>query len=210
MKNANELTAAQIAAITPEQVYVVYSGKPGCACGCRGNYRVNPQHLAFATKNRGYEYDANEVSLAQVKRVLRIVQQNLDKLDCVSEEFASVKIETGYETFRVYVVYILPEVAKQFETERAGKCHDCGGDCDSILQAAQKSLDAAKPKAMKIRLQYKDGSIYNWTIRKASGGWEFTDHENYTRHSEGNWLALVSKFKLVAENYGMTLMSELS
>jgi hypothetical protein len=31
--------------INPNQVKQVYSGKPGCACGCKGNYSENPKTI---------------------------------------------------------------------------------------------------------------------------------------------------------------------
>ena len=31
--------------INPNQVAQVYSGKPGCACGCKGNYSENPRTI---------------------------------------------------------------------------------------------------------------------------------------------------------------------
>ena len=68
-------------------------------------------------------------------------------------------------------------------------------------------------KPLRMRLQDADGKIYHWTIRPTAyfkQGWEFIDHEGYTRINEGNWSALVFRFKRVIENYGLTLISELS
>lgn len=68
-------------------------------------------------------------------------------------------------------------------------------------------------KNMRIQLQDTEGEIYHWTIRRSEyvkHGWEFTDHQGYTRINEGNWRALVFRFKRVAGNYGLTLMSELA
>jgi len=62
-----------------------------------------------------------------------------------------------------------------------------------------------KAKAMRIRMTYAStGEVYHWKVRKAQGGWEFEDHDGYSRHAEGNWNDLVVKFRMVAENYGMT------
>lgn len=63
---------------------------------------------------------------------------------------------------------------------------------------------------IQIRLEDSDGKLYRWTIRSAVKGWEFTDHEGYTRYNEGNWHSLVFRFKRVAANYGLVLASELS
>ena len=64
-----------IGQVKVEDVVQVYSGKPGCGCGCRGNYRVNPSHLEMANKERGYDYGRKDVSLMQVKSVLHILQE---------------------------------------------------------------------------------------------------------------------------------------
>jgi hypothetical protein len=67
-----------------------------------------------------------------------------------------------------------------------------------------------------IRLQDEAGKVYRWVIDRElpaagfKGGWRFTDHEGYPRITEGNWADLVARFKRVAANYGLTLMSELS
>jgi len=69
---------------------------------------------------------------------------------------------------------------------------------------------------LSIRLQDADSKIYRWSVERElpargfKGGWRFTDHEGYPRITEGNWHDLVARFKRVAANYGLTLMSELS
>jgi hypothetical protein len=84
-----------------------------------------------------------------------------------------------------------------------------------------------KNTALKIRLSDADGKIYHWTIRRVprvylcspegplsrsrvSSGWEYESHDGTVRFQEGNFLAVVPRFKLTAENYGLTLCSELS
>src|SRR5262249_16150573 len=66
---------------------------------------------------------------------------------------------------------------------------------------------APKPteaRGMRIRMTYREtGNVYHWTVRKAQGGWEYVDHEGYSRYAEGNWRDLVERFKLTADNYGM-------
>jgi hypothetical protein len=59
-------------------------------------------------------------------------------------------------------------------------------------------------RAMRIRMTYLDGTVYHWKVRKDRGGWIFVDHEGCERFAEGNWNDLVARFRLVAENYGMT------
>ncbi len=72
-------------------------------------------------------------------------------------------------------------------------------------------------KAITIRMTDQDGQVYRWTIRRVVdafnvcipkprkiSGWEFTSHDGCARFSEGNWMELVTMFRSVAENYGMT------
>jgi hypothetical protein len=57
-------TKAAALALTPEDVARVYSGKPGCGCGCRGQYRANPAHAKAD----------DVVNMVQVRKVLAKVQ----------------------------------------------------------------------------------------------------------------------------------------
>lgn len=72
-------------------------------------------------------------------------------------------------------------------------------------------------KTIKIPMTHNDGTKYHWTVissnrtclvaghkPRAMRGWEFTDHDRYTRFVEGNWKDLVDHFQLVASSYGMT------
>lgn len=73
----------------------------------------------------------------------------------------------------------------------------------SALAKAAKRREK-RERAIHIRMTYRpDGKTYVWKVRKAKGGWEFEDHEGYSRFAEGNWFDLVARFKMVAENYCM-------
>ena len=82
-------------------------------------------------------------------------------------------------------------------------------------------------KAVQIRLSDSEGTIYKWTIRRVPRawcvspngplsrpryitGWEYESHDGTVRFQDGNWLDVVPRVKLTAENYGLTLCSELS
>lgn len=64
----------RIAILTPADVRAVYSGRPGCMCGCKGKYSVNPIHRAEADKDRGYACPVGKRSMVMVEKVLRILQ----------------------------------------------------------------------------------------------------------------------------------------
>ncbi len=70
-------------------------------------------------------------------------------------------------------------------------------------------------KAIAVRMQDSDGKVYRWSVTREPrayncngsksrfvSGWNYTDHEGYTRFSEGNWMDLVAAFRATAENYG--------
>jgi len=63
------------------QVATVYSGRPGCCCGCRGKHTAASAHRAWAAKNRGYDFDDDEVSDRQVRRVARIMNEHAGQLE---------------------------------------------------------------------------------------------------------------------------------
>ncbi len=84
-----------------------------------------------------------------------------------------------------------------------------------------------KAATVSIRLKDEAGKIYKWTIRRVAkvwginpdgplsrnrylSGWEYEDHDGYTRFQEGTWIDVVPRVKLTAENYGLTICSELS
>lgn len=82
-----------IASLTPDRIVQSYSGKPGCACGCKGNYSVRP---------------------ATIKLVLSRLQdaapyaRNRDIMVGSNSQggmFFSVETETDKGTPRVYTVY---------------------------------------------------------------------------------------------------------
>lgn len=60
------MVSKNIQKVAVDDVVRVYSGKPGCMCGCKGNYRSNPNH-ADADKD-------DKPNLAQVKRVLDVLK----------------------------------------------------------------------------------------------------------------------------------------
>lgn len=81
MLNTPDITEAQrnrLKSLTADQVLSVYSGKPGCACGCRGKYSYNSKHVAAASKDRGYTVTPDEVNDRMVTKVLKLVQQHAD------------------------------------------------------------------------------------------------------------------------------------
>lgn len=61
--------------IDVSEVAFVYSGKDGCACGCRGKYSYASQHQEWASNNRGYKVNDDEVNDKTVKQVVKKVTE---------------------------------------------------------------------------------------------------------------------------------------
>jgi hypothetical protein len=53
---------AALAALTPAVLASAYSGRPGCACGCRGTYAHTAVHRDWTAQHRGYAVSDDEVS----------------------------------------------------------------------------------------------------------------------------------------------------
>ncbi len=92
------------------QVYDAYSGRPGCACGCRGKHTYTSNHRAYASENRGYEVTDDEVNDKTVKLLVNKVQAFLDagekpgiEIDICEPNYIAVEIEDR----RLYVIYLV-------------------------------------------------------------------------------------------------------
>lgn len=111
---ANEI----VQSLTVADILKAYSGKPGCACGCRGNYRVTPQNRKEADADTGYAYGDEEVNERQVTRVLREIQAAATHIEyapdlnkAAGDSHWNVDDELYYITAqvspsRVYTVYL--------------------------------------------------------------------------------------------------------
>jgi len=51
-------------------VVKVYSGKPGCMCGCKGRWIYASAYRDLASKNRGYKINDDEVSDKSIKLIV--------------------------------------------------------------------------------------------------------------------------------------------
>lgn len=79
----------------------VYSGKPGCMCGCRGFYRSTKERAEENGKYRGYPLSRGEVSNAAVELIVK-------KIEATPSEQLSIGagyIEAQHDG-RVYVAYL--------------------------------------------------------------------------------------------------------
>jgi len=81
----------------------VYSGRPGCMCGCKGTYKVAPRYLDWANKDRGYPYtdEDGDISMRSVTRIVNKMNQYPELLEWADDgQYAFLELET-----RVYCAY---------------------------------------------------------------------------------------------------------
>lgn len=94
------------------RVMSVYSGRPGCMCGCVGTYRVASEHLAVANVDRGYDYDREDVNDRQVRKVVRILEAQTEVEMTSHYVFAKVQTGGGPSGYRYYAAYFVPSQAE--------------------------------------------------------------------------------------------------
>ena len=92
MKSIRELRESDVG--------MVYSGKPGCGCGCLGKYWTQPRWAKVTAQRRGYELDEEEIQLRQVRRILKIMQDRFDEVktqtNSAGEIIYSIETEDRY------------------------------------------------------------------------------------------------------------------
>lgn len=84
-------------------VVSVYSGKPGCCCGCRGKHTYASAHRELGGNRRGYAVDDDEVDDAVVSRHLNTINAAIDRGEA-EDGGSHVSYETGN---RLYIAYLL-------------------------------------------------------------------------------------------------------
>lgn len=70
---------ALLDAIEPDKVTSYYTGRPGCACGCRGTYRYPAAYAESEGQRRGYPVGSEEVTtLRSVRSIITRLRTRLE------------------------------------------------------------------------------------------------------------------------------------
>lgn len=85
--------------IDPDHVVSVYSGRPGCMCGCRGKHTYARAFVAEGSKRRGYAVDQGEVSDRSVRTIVR--KLNADPATKVEDGIAF--LDLGHRCYAAYL-----------------------------------------------------------------------------------------------------------
>lgn len=81
----------------------VYSGKPGCMCGCLGKYTTQAAHREWAGKNRGYAISDSEVNDRTVRLLVNKMNAQADRLEWDADGECAV-LDLGTRTYCAYFV----------------------------------------------------------------------------------------------------------
>lgn len=90
--------------ITPNDIMLVYNGRPGCACGCRGKYSFATSYREMASKDQGYEVGAKELDDSTVTRILNKIKKLIaqDEAYVIMLEPTYIAVETATRAYTAY------------------------------------------------------------------------------------------------------------
>lgn len=60
-----------------DQVFKSYSGRPGCMCGCKGDYKYATKFQTAGGQERSYDVDTDELSGVAVKRMISSMRKRI-------------------------------------------------------------------------------------------------------------------------------------
>lgn len=99
MEDANKVGTVSNRELLPDHIFQVYSGRPGCACGCQGTY--------YCSSAEGAE-DSTTYNPKEVTRISRLVAKDprTVRLESVGGEQVLV---LDVSRTRTYSVYLSPD-----------------------------------------------------------------------------------------------------
>jgi len=86
--------------IDTNKVLKVYSGRPGCWCGCRGKYSFASEFTAEGATRRGYAVWPDEVSDRNVRMIVKRLNNNPNTK--IEDDIAFLELDN-----RVYAAYLV-------------------------------------------------------------------------------------------------------
>lgn len=105
--------------IDVSKVRSVYSGRPGCACGCRGTYKHAAAHRASAQAHQGYPIADDEVSDRSVTLIVNKIARIADGeqpgfIEYVCSDFVSAYNGPETRSYTLYWDVSNPEFVEQY------------------------------------------------------------------------------------------------
>jgi hypothetical protein len=128
----NQSKATEIVkSLTPADILQVYSGKPGCHCGCNGRYFVRQAAVAAVAESDGYAPSDEDVKDKVVARLVEKVQAGASQLPYQQDINEHDKYEPGWNVADdlqyvtavihrgwVYTVYLTKEARRSRGVEK--------------------------------------------------------------------------------------------
>ena len=126
--------------VAPSEVQIsnvrhVYSGKPGCACGCRGKHTYASAHRAAEAAANGYPIADQEIS----DRTVAIITGRVLKLGALLDPGAPYILYHQTET-RLYIVYLAEPLNRTVALERVQVRRVCAW-CQTVLDPGTPNAD---------------------------------------------------------------------
>lgn len=87
-----------------QEIAQVYSGRPGCMCGCLGKYWVS--NIKYATSYFSEEEKRRQVSMRMIRKIYKIFQEKLQlgEVTAYKSHLGGI-YSTELHADRVYVMY---------------------------------------------------------------------------------------------------------
>ena len=76
-KPSDEVLRDKVLALEAGGVMKAYRGRPGCMCGCLGEYFVTEASREDAGEETGHPYEDNQVDDGKVRRILQKIQREI-------------------------------------------------------------------------------------------------------------------------------------
>jgi hypothetical protein len=100
LQRAVEEAAANKPMIDINKIKSVYSGRPGCCCGCRGKYTYAKKFQDESSKARGYKVTDDECN----DRVVRMIVNKMNKDIGTKEEDGYYMMDTGSHWYIAHTI----------------------------------------------------------------------------------------------------------
>ena len=98
--------------IDPDYVASIYSGRPGCMCGCKGNHRDNPLHVEQDAPDR-YRGLTNRAGITKTIRWFADAVKISISTGFHGETIYYAETETDSGRRYCYCIYMLPPAIPQ-------------------------------------------------------------------------------------------------
>ena len=91
-----------------ENIVSGYVGKPGCRCGCNGDYFYTNHNKIIGGKERGYVVEDFELNDLKVKRIVNKLLKNYSGVENIDDYIFNFEVGN-----RVYTIYLKEKTGRR-------------------------------------------------------------------------------------------------